>query len=56
MPIYPLYPCFSCEYCFISKKVFCKKFVAYLHDLDNFSDKRILVKELRQLISEKGGR
>jgi hypothetical protein len=56
VPIYPMYPCYSCNSCFIPRKIYCQKFVAYLHILSNYDDKRILIKELRKLISEKGGR
>jgi len=62
MPIYPIYPCCYCpvadpdDPCSNSKKVACDRFLEYLQRLSRFKQHTILIKELKELITKKGGK
>jgi len=57
MPMYPIHPCCYCEdSCSTAQKVKCDKFLAYIQKLNSMKEQRVLIKELRYLITEKGGK
>lgn len=61
MPIYPIYPCCYCPnkkdpVCPSSEKVACNRFLKYIERLNNMSAYGILIKELKDLITIKGGK
>ena len=59
MPIYPIHPCCYCHVgypCSNSAKVSCKKFLDYIEKLSSFKSHNILIKELKSLITIKGGK
>lgn len=57
MPFYPIHPCCYCtsQPCSMTKKVECADFLAYIQKLNNMNAQRVLIKELRYLIANKGG-
>lgn len=57
MPMYPIHPCCYCESsCRMTQKVECNRFLAYIQKLNSMKEQRVLIKELRYLITEKGGK
>ena len=59
MPIYPIHPCCYCRIgnqCSNSAKVSCNKFLGYIEKLSRFQSHTILIKELKDLITTKGGK
>ena len=61
MPFYPIHPCCYCAEredglaCSMAQKVECNKFLVYIQKLNNMNAQQVLIKELRYLISNKGG-
>jgi hypothetical protein len=62
MPIYPIYPCCYCpvvdpeDPCSNTKKVSCDRFLSYIEKLNRFKSHSVLIKELKDLITTKGGK
>ncbi|PIS29892.1 hypothetical protein COT42_04105 [Candidatus Saganbacteria bacterium CG08_land_8_20_14_0_20_45_16] len=62
MPQYPVHPCCYCPVleagsaCANNKKVECIKFLAYLQRLSSMKAQKIIIQELRYLVSNKGGK
>jgi hypothetical protein len=62
MPFYPIHPCCYCDkreaglVCSIAQKVECNKFLAYLQQLHKIKAQTVLIKELKYLLSKKGGK
>ena len=62
MPIYPIYPCCYCPVgdpdnpCSNAEKVKCERFLEYIQKLNRFKSHRNLFKELKDLITIKGGK
>jgi len=62
MPFYPIHPCCYCDkreaglVCSIAQKIECNKFLAYLQQLHKIKAQTVLIKELKYLLSTKGGK
>jgi len=62
MPMYPIHPCCYCSVtesgksCRMTQKVNCNNFLAYIQTLNNMKAQRVLIQELKYLISNKGGK
>ena len=62
MAVYPLHPCCYCDkreaglVCCMTRKVECNRFLAYIQKLNNMNAQQVLIKELRYLITDKGGK
>ena len=57
MPIYPVHPCCYCRSdCQTPKKVRCAKFLTYIQKLCSMSEKRVLIQELKYLITNQAPR
>jgi len=53
MPMYPIHPCCYCgNSCGMMQKVNCNKFLTYIQKLNNMKEQRVLIKELKYLITE----
>ena len=61
MPFYPIHPCCYCQKteagqpCKMTEKVECADFLAYIQKLNSMNAQQVLIKELKYLISNKGG-
>lgn len=62
MPFYPIHPCCYCQKaeagrpCRMTEKVECQQFLAYIQKLNSMNAQQVLIKELRYLITDKGGK
>jgi len=61
MPFYPIHSCCYCSkreagvVCSMHQKVECSNFLAYIQKLHSMKAHQVLIRELRYLISNKGG-